>query len=266
MRECATANDVTTTTRERTVLKGRTRQARKTSWSMLLRRWSTPSSTKCQAAWCHRGSSQMRPGLPVYSNVRTAPSGGRNRSTELIRTPERSSDGSIEKADRSEPMGYSNRTSSTACSQYSSVSTGSGGASHVCECCLVRDERSVGRQRHSSGRHARDAQEFTVFENLHVGDPAPDGVAERPLGGGQVQKPYAVGRNIRVTDCAERCSDQQAQLPAFRLHQCLHGYVAADRLRSRLRTASRSAIRAPGRSQPRPALAGGFSMTWAVRS
>ena len=65
-----------------------------------------------KAAWCHLGSSCTRPGSPWNSKARTPPSGGRNRSAVETLSPNRSTRGWIEKAERSDRIGYSTSTSS----------------------------------------------------------------------------------------------------------------------------------------------------------
>ena len=59
------------------------------------------------AAWYQLGSSRTSPGSPVNSNARTAPPGGRKRSTVTTRTPSRASVGIDRERRRSDAIGYS---------------------------------------------------------------------------------------------------------------------------------------------------------------
>ena len=97
-------NAVTMIARGLNFRNGMTRQARNSRWSVPSRMCSKPIATNRNAAWCQRGSRRTTPGAPRSSNARSAPPGGRNRSTVTTRRPMRSKLGRIEKSDWSDWM------------------------------------------------------------------------------------------------------------------------------------------------------------------
>ncbi len=66
---------------------------------------SKPSTTKRSAAWCHRGSSRMKPPSLWRSKARTAPLGSTSRRAVTVRSPSRFSFELIEKRDWSDRIG-----------------------------------------------------------------------------------------------------------------------------------------------------------------
>jgi len=125
--ECATVNDVTTTTSVRIRRSGITRHNRNSRWSMPSRMWPNPDRTNLAAAWCQRGSRRTIPGSSCNSNARSRPSGVRSRSTIVTRWASGRRPGLMAKRDRSDAIGYSIQASRNTCSHGSSLSSVSGG-------------------------------------------------------------------------------------------------------------------------------------------
>ena len=109
--------------------------------------WWKPSSTNRIAAWCQRGSSRTRPGSPVSSNARSAPSGGAEAQdghdphARAWRAPARSRT----RIARTESDTRTARPSAPWF-QTSSVSSGSGGPVTCASALVVRRKRPIRRQ------------------------------------------------------------------------------------------------------------------------
>src|SRR3990172_7587118 len=156
-------------------------------------------------------SADASPQTGASAGARTAPFGVRNRRTVTTRNPSLSNPGSIENSVRSERIGYSNNTSSIACSQKSSVPFGSR-APVTCDGLFVGCERLVRFERDAGLDDARLGQPLISFIHVNrVGDPQRRRVPQEAVDAGKIQIAGPTLRKVNIAHRLERRAHDQAQ-------------------------------------------------------